>query len=218
MEHTSRGRKFSRTRKTSTLIHSINALPLRCHSAATPPLLRTENAMKTNTFWDVLRRYPTATPPRLRRYSAATPPLLRHWPCRKLYENNVCLQSHHHALNKCSATPLLLRRYSATTPHALLGRSASYSAATPPLLRCYSAATPPKKHMKTHTFRTATPPLLRRTAESQSQILCALLGRIAPHPVLKKETYFNSGDTWSPQLRGSPPGHLTSSSSRFSGG
>ena len=147
MEHTSRGRKFSRTRKTSTLIHSINVLPLRCHSAATPPLLRTENAMKTNTFWDVLRRYPTATPPRLRRYSAATPPLLRQTAMPRQWENVLFLDNR---IIMDSTRSLPLCCYSATTPLLLRTENTTktiafdpHSATTPPLLRRYSAATPP---------------------------------------------------------------------------
>ena len=50
-------------------MHSTNFVLLRCHSAATPPLLRTENLSKTNTFV----AYSAATPPLLRGYSAATP-------------------------------------------------------------------------------------------------------------------------------------------------
>ena len=147
------------------------------------------------------RRSTATTPLLLRRYSVTTPPLTMPKTIRKHIRFQTippsCIEQ---MFCYSAATPPLLRHYSARPARAICELLRRYSAATPLLLRRYST----EKPMKTHTFRTATPPLLRRTAESQSQILCALLGRIAPHPVLKKETYFNSGDTWSPQLRGSP--------------
>ena len=92
------------------------------------------------------------------------------------------------------ATPLLLYHYSATTPPLLRPYSTqntwkqSLLGLTPPLLRRYSATTPPllrRRSRENTCILDNHGSCMEPTAESRSQNLCALLGRMVAQPVLK---------------------------------